>query len=529
MRLSFATSLLVLTGLSACTVGPDYQPPTAETPANWVTKPPKEGKLDSHVTTESVEAVAWWDAFNDPELSSLIKRAHDSNPDLQQAALRIDEARAQLRAVNAQNLPTVNEDSSYARSKLSPNGAIDVLGSGGGSTAAQAAAAGIPSSAIPSSFNHIPPFDLFQTGFDATWEIDLFGHIRRQVESAEAQELGLEEARRDVMISVYAEIARDYITLRGVQRLIAITHDNLRAQQDAYKLTLAQAQGGETSNLDVEAASAQVATTAAELPSLEDQEYRLINGLAQLLQLEPGTLQAELEPVKAQPENPKFVPIGLPSDLARRRPDIRRAEADLHAATANIGVATAELWPRLTLSGSIGLQAIRFGKLADWGSHFYNFGPALSIPVFNGVTNANIEVQEVRQKEAALSYRTTVLGALHDVENSVSSYGAEQIRQHSLQKAAEANEHSLSLAQQRYQAGLSNFLDVLDAERRLFASQTDVVRSSVTIGTNLVQIYKALGGGWNLEDPAQPMTAASADKPAVQQIAAATSAAPAAK
>src|ERR1051325_10041755 len=165
MRLSFATSLLVLTGLSACTVGPDFNPPVAETPANWVTKPPREGKLDSQVTTESPDAVAWWDAFNDPELSSLIKRAHDANPDLQQAALRIEEARAQLKGVDARNLPTGNEDSSYARAKISPNGAVDVIGGGGPAlTAAQAAALGIPSSSL-SGFNHIPPFDLFQTGF----------------------------------------------------------------------------------------------------------------------------------------------------------------------------------------------------------------------------------------------------------------------------------------------------------------------------------------------------------------------------
>ncbi len=519
MRLSFASSLLVLTSLSACTVGPNFTPPTAETPAGWVTQPPKGGKVDSQVTTESPDAIAWWDAFDDTELTSLIKRAHDSNPDLQQAALRIDEARAQLKSVDARNLPTASEDSSYARTRLSPNGALDVLGGGGGVTAQQAAAAGFPASAVPSSFSNVPPFDLFQTGFDASWEIDLFGHIRRQVESSQAEALGIEEERHDVMISVYAEIARDYITLRGVQRLIAITHDNLRAQQDAYNLTHAQAQGGETSNLDVESASAEVATTAAQLPALQDQESRPINGISQLLLLDPGALEQELAPVKPQPANPKFVPIGLPSDLAKRRPDIRRAEAQLHAATANIGVATAELYPKLTLSGSIGLQAIKFGKLSDWSSKFYNFGPSLSIPVFNGVTYANIEVQEVRQKEAALNYKTTVLGALHDVENSVSSYGAEQIRQHSLQKAAEANDHSLSLAQQRYKAGLSSFLDVLDAERRLYASQTEVARSSVTISTNLIAIYKALGGGWNLEDPAA--TVPSMDKPAAQQVAAA--------
>ena len=520
MRLSFASSLLVLTSLSACTVGPNFTPPVADTPASWVTQPPKTGKVDSQVTTESPDAIAWWDSFNDPELSSLIKRAHDSNPDLRLAALRIDEARAQLKSVDARNLPTVNEDSSYARTRLSPNGALDVLGSGGGTTAQQAAAAGFPASAVPSSFSNVPPFDLFQTGFDASWEIDLFGHIRRQVESTEAQELGIEEERHDVMLSVYSEIARDYITLRGVQHLIAITNDNLRAQQDAYNLTHAQAQGGETSNLDVESASAEVATTAAQLPALQDQETRLINGLSQLLQLDPGALEGELGTAKPQPANPKFVPIGLPSDLAKRRPDIRKAEAQLHAATANIGVVTAELYPKLTLSGSIGLQAIRFGKLSDWASKFYNLGPSLSIPVFNGVTYANIEVQEVRQKEAVLNYETTVLGALHDVENGVSSYGAEQVRLHALQRAAEANEHSLSLARQRYQAGLSSFLDVLDAERRLYASQTEVARSSVTIGTNLIAIYKALGGGWNLDDPASTVAAMDKDKPAVQTVAA---------
>jgi len=284
--------------------------------------------------------------------------------------------------------------------------------------------------------------------------------------------------------------------LRGVQRLIDITQSNLKAQQDAYKLTHAQAQGGETSNLDVESASAEVATTEAQLPSLEDQKSHVINALSLLLALEPGALQSELDAAKPLPPNPPGVPIGMPSDLARRRPDIRRAEAQLHAATANIGVATADLYPRLTMTGSIGLQALRFNKLSDWGSKFYNFGPALSIPVFNGVTYANITVQEVRQKEAALSYKTTVLSALHDVENAVSSYEAEQIRVRALQRAAEANENSLSLAQQRYRAGLSSFLDVLDAERRLYASQTEVARSSVMISTDLVAIYKALGGGW---------------------------------
>jgi NodT family efflux transporter outer membrane factor (OMF) lipoprotein len=475
-----------------------------------VAKAPKEGKPESRVTYDSVDAAAWWGHFNDPDLTSLIERARDSNPDLQQSALRIEEARAQLQAVGARNLPTVGLDTSYARTALSPNGALSLFGGSGTSqTAAQSAASGIPSTLVPFS---LPPFDLFQTGFDASWEIDLFGRVRRSVESTEAQGQAVVEARNDAMVSVFAEVARSYIQLRGVQRLIAITNDNLKAQQDAYNLTHAQAQGGETSNLDVESASAEVATTAAQLPALEDQEARAINALSLLLGQEPGALQQELGQAKPLPANPPQVPIGLPSDLARRRPDIRRAEAELHAATANIGVATADLYPRLSLSGSFGLQALRFSKLGDWASKFYNLGPSLSIPVFNGVTYANISVEEVRQKEAALTYKTTVLGALHDVENSVSSYGAEQVRLRALKRSAEANEHSLSLAQQRYRAGLSSFLDVLDAERRLYASQTEVARSSVTISTNLIAIYKALGGGWGDDG------AAAADQPMAQPI-----------
>ena len=515
MRSFLGSSFLALLCVSGCTVGPDFKPPTAETPTAWVAHPPKEGQPESTVSATAPETAAWWNSFNDPELTSLIERARDSNPDLQQAALRIEESRAQISAVDARNLPTLGLDSSYARTRLSPNGALGIFGGGGGQqTASQAAAMGIPTSIAPIS---VPPFDLFQSGFDASWEIDLFGRVRRSVESAEAQAQAVIEARNDAMVSVYAEVARAYIQLRGVQRLIDITQSNLKAQQDAYNLTHAQAQGGETSNLDVESASAEVASTAAQLPALEDEKSRTINALSLLLSLEPGALQSELDAAKPLPPNPPHVPIGMPSELAHRRPDIRRAEAQLHAATANIGVATADLYPKLQMTGSFGLQALRFNKLGDWGSKFYSFGPSLSIPVFNGTTYANISVQEVRQKEAALDYKTTVLGALHDVENSVSSYEAEQVRLKALERAATANEHSLSLAQQRYRAGLSSFLDVLDAERRLYASQTEVARSSVTIRTNLVALYKALGGGWNADGSAP---AADAAQPAVQPVAA---------
>ena len=511
MRLLLGTAALALAGIAGCTVGPDFTPPQADSPADWSAKGVKEGPARQVVSDAEPDSAAWWNSFNDPELTSLIERARDANPNLQQAALRIDEARAQIKVVDARDLPTASFDNSYGRTALSPNGALSLFGGGGGGqTAAQAGAGGIPSTLVPFS---LPPFDLFQTGFDASWEIDLFGRVRRGVESAGAQAQAIVEDRNDAMVSVYAEIARSYIQLRGTQRLIAITQDNLKAQKAAYDLTHAQAQGGETSNLDVETASAEVATTEAQLPTLGDDQTHAINALSLLLGLEPGALQQELETAKPLPANPPSIPMGLPSDLARRRPDIRRAEAELHAATANIGVATADLYPRLTMSGSFGLQAIRFNKLGDWASKFYNFGPALSIPIFNGATDANISVQEIRQKEAALTFRTTVLSALHDVENAVSSYGAQQARLRALKLASDANAHSLNLAQQRYKAGLSSFLDVLDAERRLYSSQTGVAQSEVAISTNLIAVYKALGGGWEMPgsdaapDPVQPAAA----------------------
>ncbi len=495
MRFLFGTVALAFASIAGCTVGPDFRPPNADAPAGWSGTAENAGPARQFVSDAEADDAAWWKSFNDPELTSLIERARDANPTLRQAALRIEEARGQLKAVDARNLPTASFDNSYARTALSPNGALSLFNSGTGSqTAAQAATGGVPATLIPFA---LPPFDLFQTGFDASWEIDLFGRVRRSVESAGAQAQALVEDRNDALVSVYAEIARSYIQLRGTQRLIAITQDNIKSQVAAYNLTHAQAQGGETSNLDVETASAEVATTQAQLPMLRDDETHAINALSLLLGLEPGALQKELETVQPLPLTPPSIPIGLPADLARRRPDIRRAEAELHAATANIGVATADLYPRLTMSGSFGLQAIRFNKLGDWASKFYDFGPSLSIPVFNGTTYANISIQEVRQKESVLTYKTTVLNALHDVENAVSSYGAQQVRLRSLKLAAEANEHSRALAQQRYKAGLSSFLDVLDAERRLYASQTGVAQSEIAIETNLIAVYKALGGGWN--------------------------------
>jgi NodT family efflux transporter outer membrane factor (OMF) lipoprotein len=514
MRLRPGFAAFALLGLCGCTVGPDFTAPTADVPGQWSgTGAPKE-KPPSIVTAAEPASETWWTVFNDPELNTLIDRARDSNLDIRQAAMRIMEARAQSDVAGAAGLPTASFDNSYTRTRISPNGILGVVPLPSGTGAGASAGGGSSALGFPLPGITVPPFDLFQSGFDASWEIDLFGGVRRSVESAEAQTAAAAEDRNDALLSVYAEVARNYMLLRGTQRLIVITQNNLESQRHAYDLTKAQAQGGETSNLDVESASAVLDTTAAQLPLLQDQETRTINALSRLVGREPGALAPELEAAKPLPPVPPRVPIGIPAELARRRPDIRRAEAQLHAATAQIGVAIADLYPKLSLTGSFGLQAVRFNKLGDWASKFYNIGPSLSIPVFNGTTYANIDLEDARQQESAIVYENTVLSALHEVENAVSSYGTEQVRLRSLELAAAANRRSLSLAQQRYKAGLSSFLDVLDAERRLFESESAAVNSSMTISSNLIAIYKALGGGWET-------AAASADagaQPSIQPV-----------
>lgn len=499
-RFAFLTLLLA----SGCTVGPDFVAPAPNTPASWSAT---QVAQPANVVSTAAPDTAWWHSFNDSELESLIARAAESNLTLKQAAIRIAEARSQREVAGARDLPRLGLDNSYTRSRISPNGALSLFGGGGGGSEQEGGSGAANAGAFP-AFGSLPPFGIFQSGFDATWEIDLFGKVRRSVESADAQAEATIEDRNDMLLAIYAEVARDYIQLRGLQKLIAVTESNLAAQRQAYDLTRAQQEGGQTSRLDVESAAAEVATTEAQLPTLQDQKTRTINALSRLLGREPGALQAELDSVKPIPAVRAAVPIGLPSELARRRPDIRRAEADLHVATANIGVAVADLYPRVSLFGQVGVQALKFDKLGDWASHFYNFGPSLSIPIFNGTTYATISLEEGRQQEAALVYENTVLGALHDVENAVSTYGAEQVRFGALQRAATANRNSVSLAQQRYKAGLSSFLEVLDAERRLYASEIAAANSEMAISTGVVAVYKALGGGWDIAQPGATQTVA---------------------
>jgi NodT family efflux transporter outer membrane factor (OMF) lipoprotein len=508
-RLSVSTALSLLAG---CTVGPNFEAAKPWfSPSSWFAD-----RTPAPVPSEPVAAPIdpnWWGEFKDPELTALESRVAAANLNIRLAGIRLGESRAQLGIARADEMPTLDANGSYTRERLSQKGVIALLGgSGGGSSGGSFASQGSSASgingtsgAIPSTVTGgtvVPPFNVFQYGFDASWEIDFWGRARREVEAARASAVADEESRRNALLSVLAEVARDYIQLRGVQASIAITNENLGTANESLHLTEERAAGGLTTDLDVANARAQVATTAAQLPNLQQQESQFINALSLLLAEPPNALRTELAQAKPIPPVPPTVPIGLPSELARRRPDIRQAEAQLHAATADIGVAVADFYPRVTLSGSIGLQALMAKDLGNWASRQYGLGPTVTLPLFEGGRlKATLELRKQQQQEAAINYQQTVLQALHDVDNSLIAYDAEQRRNAQIAAAVAANRQALSLARQRYDQGIATFLDVLDAQRSLLATQTQLVNSTTTESTNLVALYKALGGGWESTYP----------------------------
>lgn len=481
------TALFTFLLLGACTVGPDFVAPKAETPPTWTHAALPQKGASAAVPLEAADD-AWWQSFGDPELSSLIARASAANLDLKEAALRIAEARLQEKITAAAGLPTLDANASYASTRFSTNTAQGSLFNTLGSVKAPAGFS------IPNFPN---PYDQFQTGFDASWEPDLFGGIKRSEEAGAAQTQAAVEERNAALISLQAEIARAYMDLRGAQLKLSITAGNIATERETLALTRDREKAKLGDDLDVDNAAAQVSSTQSQLPLLNSEIQSDINQLSQLLAREPGALAAELETARAVPSPPPQILIGLPGDLARRRPDIREAEANLRAATARVGVAVAQLYPSLTFNAGFGTQAEQFPQLASWASRFFQIGPSINIPIFEGgKLRTTVRLQEAQEKEAAVDYAKTVLGAVHDVENALVAYSAEQQRNHSLETTERENRRALALARQRYRNGITTFLDVLDAQRAALQTQLALADSTQSVSTDLVALYKALGGGW---------------------------------
>lgn len=489
-------ALAAAMALGGCTVGPDFTPPSWASPASWFgSSRPEAARPVSYAVAEPVDP-NWWNLFHDRQLTALERRVAAENLDVKTAAIRFEESRQQLANARSSQFPTLNGNASFERQKPSNNGIFAAAPNAAGANGQSGNTTGGVSG------RGISAFDVYQYGFDASWEVDLWGQVRRSIESASASSDAAQEAQRATLLASLAEVARDYIMLRGTQTQLRIARDNVRTAQQSLRLTQERAAGGVTTDLDVANASAQLRTTAAQIPTLQQQEASLINALSLLLGLGPQALRAELGAAKPVPPVPPEVPVGLPSELARRRPDIREAEAQLHAATADIGVAQAAFYPSVTLTGSVGIQSIQLKHAFDLNSRQFGLGPGITVPIFQGgQLRAQLRLREAQQQEAAINYQKTVLQAWHDVDNALTAYQAEQARREQLTQAVAENQRALNLAQTRYQQGVADFLTVLDAERSLLASQQQLADSTTTVSANLVALYKALGGGWEVDMP----------------------------
>jgi NodT family efflux transporter outer membrane factor (OMF) lipoprotein len=512
-------------------------------------------------TTQPADVATWWKVLRDPTLDQLMATAAQANLDLRLATARVREARAARDVTAAPLWPQINVGTAYNYGGSSENagpgvkspkptvGGLPTItvqpGTGGGPPNINVTPAGIgpfrlggsraPSLSVqPGGYSTVngagaptailsPPgsapgngagkssspsgassgarvsrqLNLFQLGFDATWELDIFGGVRRAIEAADADLSAAEEARRDVLVTLLSEVALNYVQLRGAQRRLTIASENIAAQQDTLELTLARFQAGFTNELDVAQAQAQLAATQSQVPLLQTAIRQAIYQLSVLVGQPPDALVAELEQAAPLPTTPLDLPIGLPSDLLRRRPDIRVAERQLASATAQIGVATADLFPKFSLTGSFGTQTSDIRHFLDAKSLFWSIGPAVSWPIWDaGRIRANIGVQNARQEQALATYEKTVLTAFQDVESALIAYQNEKVRHQSLTGAVAANQKSTDLSNDLYSRGLTAFLNVLISQQALYASQDQLVQSETTVLTNLIALYKALGGGW---------------------------------
>lgn len=471
---SACAGFVVLLG-AGCVVGPDA-PPRPGVDASEAFRNAMPVAAASGATNDIAR---WWTVFGDPQLDLMIRRAAVGGHDLRLAEARLREARALRGGVRAGLFPAVDASGSFSRSRISGN---SVTGTGLG-------AFGVPLEN-----------DTQAAGFDLSWELDVFGGTRRRVEAASGDVAAAVEARNAARVSLLAEVGLNYAELRGLQGQVAVLRGMLRTHEDTASIARDRLRAGVGSELDVARATAQAERTRAGIPPLEEAVQRVIHRLSVLTGSEPGALAAELEPVRELAVvTAPGVPLGLPSELLRRRPDVRRAERELAAATARIGVATAELFPRFFLTGAAGLQSVEAGDLLDGGSRFWSLGPTLRWPVFAaGRIRQGIRVQEARQEQALIRYEQVVLTSLEETENALVGFGKEQERHRALRASAESSRRAWELAGVEHRAGLVDFLNVLEAERTLLAAREEVVLSERRLVQNLIRLYKAMGGGWEL-------------------------------
>ncbi len=505
---STAVMAAALLALGGCTVGPNYVRPTVQTPDRFSDLADKAQAPLSQTSTappDEAQIAQWWRQFHDPMLDELIARALRDNLDIQIDYARIRQAREQVVVSGAAGLPHVSLNGTVAR--LNQNADSDLTSSifSGASQAGAAGAAGGAAaggeSARPGTFSHI---NLFSPAFDATWEVDVFGGVRRSVEAAQATTQAMVWAKRDAEVSLTSELATDYLMLRDLQVQVAIAQAEVKSQQGIFAIISDQRQTGFVNRVNVNQQEAQVQATIAAIPQIEAQIRAQIHAIGVLLGQDPEALEPELSvasPDKPLPMPPQTLPVGLPSDLLRRRPDIQEAERQLAASTAQVGVQVANLYPRF--------DVVTLGAIAsDTFTGAFNGGNATSIgaaliqwPLFEGGrTRGNIRAARAQQDQAYYSYKKTVLTAVENVEDALSRYAADQRRIGAVQASLNASTNSLLISRQQYEVGLATFTTVLNSEEAELNSRNMLVQDQGQLAVDLVSLYKALGGGWSADE-----------------------------
>ena len=455
---------IVMTLTGCMTVGPDYQPVELAAPEAWHTE--LQGGLQAgrmHPTT----LARWWDVLEDPQLSNLEERAVMGNLGLKDAQARVNEARAMRGISHAGLFPTLNAGAAASKSRSSES-------SGTGDEV-----------------------DRYAAGFDAGWEVDVFGGVQRSVEAAQANLEATQENLHGVLVSLLAEVALNYVEVRTYQARLTSTEANIGALQETYEINFSRYQAGLISELSVQESLRILESARAAVPALETGLDAAKNRLAVLLGEVPGTLHHELAERRPVPELPTTLIVGIPAETLRHRPDIRYAERNLAAQTARIGVATADLYPKFHLFGTLGLESISSGDLFQSSSRAWGLGPSAQWRIFDaGAIRQNIQVQNARQQQALIHYESTLLGAQEEVENALVTYAKEQLKREAIGRASTAAERAEMLAKDQYQAGLVSYNNVLDAQRAFLLLKDELAQSNGAVTANLVRLYKAFGGGW---------------------------------
>jgi multidrug efflux system outer membrane protein len=468
-------AVLLLCGMAAvwllngCAVGPNFHPPKTEVSAAFA------NGNQTNLAPAPI-AVTWWQGFNDAILNDLVSRAVATNQDLRIATAHVLEARALRMGAVANLFPIANANAGWNQSLSSQD-----------------------------AFNF--PLDrsqrtlsLYNAGFDAIWEIDFFGRVRRSIQADTADLAATIATRQDVLVTLISEVARNYFELRGAQNQLAVARGNVENERETLDITEARFKAGRATELDTSRARAQLDATLALIPPIEASIKHAIHRLGVLTGQQPTALESELITPAPIPELPLMVNIGDPAELLRRRPDIRSAESSLAAATARIGVETADLFPRVTFNGNIGVQASEFSGLFKNGADTYSFGPSITWAALDlGHVLARIKAANARADAQLAAYEKSVLNALEETENALVDFGREQVRRDYLRQSERSATQAMTLARQRYEGGVADFLPVIDAQRTQLSIQAQLAQSETRTATSLVAIYKALGGGWEID------------------------------